>query len=255
MSNLSKARALVEAFSTGSSKVLDYVSNEKYIQHNLSFPDGKGAIVGFFADEPTGIDITVHRIFEEGDLVVVHSTYGGVWNDNRPQVVFDVFRFEDGLIVEHWDNLEDEAPPNPSGHTEVDGPTEPSDLDKTDENKATTRRFVDTVLVQEDYSGLDQFFDGNNYINHNPGAADGVDGLNDALAAMAKAGLTMKYDAIHKIIGKGDMVLAISEGSLGNKHKAFYDLFRIENGKVAEHWDVVADIPDESEWNNSNGKF
>ncbi|MCU7871754.1 MAG: nuclear transport factor 2 family protein [Candidatus Thiodiazotropha sp. (ex Lucinoma borealis)] len=255
MSNSNKARELVEAFSTGSSKVLDYVSDKEYIQHNLSFPDGKSAIHGFFADKPTGIDIAVHRVFEDGGLVVVHSTYGGVWNDNQPQIVFDVFRFEDGLTVEHWDNLENEAPPNLSGHTEVDGPTQPSDHAKTDENKAIARKFVDTVLLQEDYSGLDQFFHGNDYINHNPGAADGVTGLNDALAAMTRAGLTMKYDSIHQIIGEGDLVLSLCEGSLGGAHKSFYDLWRIEGGKVAEHWDVVADIPEKSEWNNENGKF
>ncbi len=169
--------------------------------------------------------------------------------------MFDVFRFEDGLAVEHWDNLQDETPPNLSGHTETDGPTQPSDRTRTEENKAFTKGFVDTVLVQADYSGLDQFFNGNEYINHSPGVADGLTGLNDALEGMAKAGLTMKYDAIHKIIGEGDFVLAMCEGSLGGQHKAFYDMFRIENGKVAEHWDVVADIPEQPEWKNKNGKF
>jgi predicted SnoaL-like aldol condensation-catalyzing enzyme len=114
---------------------------------------------------------------------------------------------------------------------------------------------VNTVLVQEDYSGLDQFFHGNNYINHTPGAADGVTGLNDALAAMAEAGLTVKYDSIHQVRGEGDLMLAICEGSLGGQHKAFYDRFRVENGKIAEHWDVVADIPEPGDWNNQNGKF
>lgn len=255
MSNINKSREIVEAFSTGSSKVLDYISDDQYIQHNLSFPDGKSALVGFFGDEPTGIDVTIHRVLEDSDVVIVHSTYGGAWNDGQPQVVFDVFRFEDGLVVEHWDNLQDETPPNLSGHTETDGPTTPSALPKTEENKAFTRLFVETVLVREDYSGLDQFFDGNSYINHSPGAADGLTGLNDALAAMAEAGLTMEYDSIHQILGEGDLVLAMCEGSLGGQHKAFYDLFRVENGKIAEHWDVVADIPEPAEWNNQNGKF
>ena len=74
MSNKEKAIAIVEAFATGSSKVLDYVSDEKYIQHNLSFPDGKGALLGFFADTPTGITIKIHRVIEEGNLVALHST-------------------------------------------------------------------------------------------------------------------------------------------------------------------------------------
>lgn len=177
MSNRTKAQQIVEAFSTGSSAVLDHISDSTYIQHNLAFPDGKSALVGFFADEPTGIDIEVHRVLEDGDFVVVHSTYGGAWNDGQPQVAFDVFRFDDGLVVEHWDNLQDETPPNLSGHTETDGPTQPTDLANTAANQATAERFVDVVLVNEDYSNLTGFFDGDTYINHSPGVADGLTGL------------------------------------------------------------------------------
>ena len=45
-------------------------------------------------------------------------------------LVFEVFRFEDDLAVEHWDNIQQRQGPNRSGHTMVDGPTEVSDLDK-----------------------------------------------------------------------------------------------------------------------------
>jgi hypothetical protein len=45
------------------------------------------------------------------------------------------------------------------------------------------------------------------------------------------------------------------EGSIGGKPTAFFDLFRVENGKLAEHWDTVATIPDRSTWKNANGKF
>lgn len=65
----------------------------------------------------------------------------------------------------------------------------------------------------------------------------------------------MKYDRIHKLLGEGNFVLVTSEGSFGGNHTAFYDLFRVENGKIAEHWDTMETIPDRSEWKNSNGKF
>lgn len=97
MSNINKSREILEAFSTGSSKVLDYISDDQYIQHNLSFPDGKSALLGYFGDEATGIDITIHRVLNDNDVVVVHSTYGGVWNDGQPQVAIDVFRFQQRL--------------------------------------------------------------------------------------------------------------------------------------------------------------
>ena len=72
---------------------------------------------------------------------------------------------------------------------------------------------------------------------------------------MAKAGITMKYDKIHKVLGEGNFVLVMSEGKFGGKHIAFYDLFRVENGKIAEHWDTIEPIPEKKDHKNPNGKF
>lgn len=102
---------------------------------------------------------------------------------------------------------------------------------------------------------LAQYFDGDNYIQHNTGISDGLSGLGQALEAFAKQGIKMIYNTNHKVLGNGDFVLSISEGSLADQHSAFYDLFRVENGKIAEHWDVIQEIPPKSEWKNNNGKF
>jgi predicted SnoaL-like aldol condensation-catalyzing enzyme len=65
----------------------------------------------------------------------------------------------------------------------------------------------------------------------------------------------MVYDTNHIILGKGNFVLSVSEGSFGGQHTSFYDLFRVENGKIAEHWDVIETIAPEAERKNGNGKF
>ena len=90
---------------------------------------------------------------------------------------------------------------------------------------------------------------------HNPGIADGLSGLGDALAAMAKQGIAMRYTRVHRVLGEGKFVLAMSEGTFGGKPTSFYDLFRVEDGKIAEHWDTIETIPPKSEWKNANGKF
>jgi len=72
---------------------------------------------------------------------------------------------------------------------------------------------------------------------------------------MAKAGVTMKYDRVHRVLGEGNFVLVVSEGKLADKHTSFYDLFRLENGKIAEHWDTIETIPPKEQWKNNNGKF
>ena len=71
------------------------------------------------------------RAFADGDFVFTHTNY----NFFGPKIGFDIFRFEYGLIVEHWDNLQETSPANPSGHTMIDGSTESTDLEKTTANK------------------------------------------------------------------------------------------------------------------------
>ena len=64
---------------------------------------------------PEGFKADVIRVFEDGDYVITHTKYDFF----GPKSGFDVFRFEDGLIVEHWDNLIDQQPANPSGRTPI----------------------------------------------------------------------------------------------------------------------------------------
>ncbi|MGH6819865.1 MAG: nuclear transport factor 2 family protein, partial [Methylocella sp.] len=191
------------------------------------------------------------RVFQDGDFVFTHTDYDFF----GPKIGFDIFRFEDGKIVEHWDNLQVTAGPNPSGHTMIDGPAEATGLEDTEANKALVRAFVDDILVNGRIEKLAGYFDGDTYVQHNPQVADGLTGLGKALEAMAKAGITMKYGRIHQVLGEGNFVLAVSEGTLGGKPTSFYDLFRVENGKLAEHWDTIETIPAQDQWKNANGKF
>ena len=67
--------------------------------------------------------------------------------------------------------------------------------------------------------------------------------------------MTTKYARIHRVLGEGNFVLVVSEGEVEGRPSSFYDLFRLEDGKLAEHWDTVETIPPRSQWKNSNGKF
>ena len=109
------------------------------------------------------------------------------------------------------------------------------------------------VLVGGDFAALSRFFDGDSYIQHNPDIADGLSGLGAAIEALADQGIAMEYETVHKVIGQGNFVLVISEGAFGGEPMAYYDLFRVENGRIAEHWDVMQAIP--AEMAHENGKF
>lgn len=252
MENKQKVVSLLKAIETGATEPVGYINPNKYIQHNLGVADGLAGFGALLqALPPNSAKVNTVRSFQDGNFVFTHTDY----NFFGPKIGFDIFRFEDGKIVEHWDNLQETAKPNPSGHTMIDGATEVKDPNKTEANKTLVRSFVDDILVNGKMEKLAGYFDGDNYIQHNPLIPDQLSGLGKALGEWAKQGITMKYDTIHKVLGEGNFVLVVSEGYLAGKHTSFYDLFRVENGKIAEHWDVIEPIAPKESWKNNNGKF
>lgn len=253
ISNKQKVTDLLKSIETGATKPVGYINPEKYIQHNLGAADGLAGFGALLSQLPANsANVNTVRVFQDGDYVFSHTDY----NFFGPKIGFDIFRFENGKIVEHWDNLQ-ETPKqaNPSGHTMIDGTTEVKDLDKTASNKKLVKNFVNDILVNGKMEKLAGYFDGDNYIQHNPQIADQLSGLGKALEYLASIGVTMKYNTIHKVLGEGNFVLVVSEGTFGGKPTTFYDLFRVENGKIAEHWDVIEEIPAKENWKNNNGKF
>ncbi len=253
LTNKEKVVALLNSFNTGDQAPIAYINPNKYVQHNLSVADG---LAGFGEvmqhAPPQGFKAKVIRAFQDGEYVFTHTEYDFF----GPKVGFDVFRFEDGLIVEHWDNLLEIQPPNPSGRTQFDGETDVVDKDKTATNKEAVKGFIENVLLNHQNDKLTTYINPTKYIQHNPSVADGLDGFGAAMKYFAENGLVMEYTKLHKVLGEGNFVLSMSEGKFGKgEHTAFYDLFRLENGQIVEHWDVIAPIPAKSEWKNENGKF
>ena len=252
-----KALALIDTFATGDTDIAKELLAEDYIQHNLAYGTGRDAFISSVeylasADEKTTVENI--RAFEDGDKVFLQTVYN--FAGAGEQVAFDIFRFDkEGKIAEHWDNLTAKADPNPSGHTQIDGTTEVTDLDKTEENRKLVEDFLYDVMQGNNLDKTPDYFDGDTYIQHNTGIADGVSGLNEALAALAEQNIQMIYTTTHQVLAQGNFVLAVSEGTFGDKPTAYYDLWRVENGKIAEHWDVMETIADKSTWQNQNGKF
>lgn len=252
-SNKDKALAVLKSIETGDENAIAYINAEKYTQHNLGVADGlEGFGEALSHLPPNSARVNTIRAFEDGEFVFTQTDY----NFFGPKIGFDIFRFEDGKIVEHWDNLvETPEASNPSGRTMIDGTTDLNDLDKTTENKELVAQFVDDILVNGRMDQLTKYFDGDNYLQHNSQVADGLSGLGAALKAMAENGVAMIYDEVHMVLGQGNFVLTVSEGSFGGTRTSFYDLFRVENGKIAEHWDVIETILPEEKHQHQNGKF
>lgn len=254
---IEKALALIGTFASGDTELAASLLDENYIQHNLAYGTGRDAFVGsvaYLASAPVRTTVNNIRAFEDGEYVFLQTVYN--FAGAGEQVAFDIFRFdEDGEIAEHWDNLAALSEANPSGHTQIDGTMELTNLDRTEENRELVKAFLYDVMQGNNADKTPDYFDGDAYIQHNTGIADGVSGLGEALAALAEQGIDMVYDEVHMVLAQGNFVLAVSEGTFGGVPTSYYDLWRVENGKIAEHWDVMETIADEATWQNENGKF
>lgn len=257
MTKTQKALELIGTFSNGDTEKAASLLAEGYIQHNLAYGTGRDAFVGsvaYLASAPVKTTVNNIRAFEDGDKVFLQTVYN--FAGAGEQVAFDIFRFdENGLIAEHWDNLTAKAEPNPSGRTQIDGTKELVDLDKTEVNREVVKNFLYDVMQGNRPEKTADYFSGDTYIQHNTSIADGLSGLGAALAAMAEQNIQMIYDAVHQVLAQGNFVLAVSEGTFGGAPTSYYDLWRVEDGKIAEHWDVMETIADKSTWQNQNGKF
>jgi predicted SnoaL-like aldol condensation-catalyzing enzyme len=128
-----------------------------------------------------------------------------------------------------------------------------ADAKQMEENKKVVAAFYDAALNQKDFDAASKYL-GNRYTQHNPGAADGPEGLKGFIAFL-KDKFPNNRSEIKRIFADGDYVIvhvhAVREpGTRGN---AIVDIFKLENGKVVEHWDVVQPIPEKPA--NNNGMF
>lgn len=254
LSKKARTAAISKSIETGVRFPISYIDSRKYIQHNVNLGDGLGAILEFVDSlPPDNTKVDVRRSIEDGEYSVGHVDY--VLGDWGPMVGFEIHRWEDDRIVEHWDNLQSTPMSvNPSGRSMIDGATEVEDWHLSAENKGLIERFVSDILVGGNLGALESYFDGSLLLQHNPSYGDGVETLRRELERWQQSG-TQSYSQIHKLLGEGNMVLVLSEGQIGGEPTAFYDLFRVYQGKIAEHWDVVETIPPREVWQNDNGKF
>lgn len=120
-------------------------------------------------------------------------------------------------------------------------------------NKQNVIEFYDQAINQKDFDAASKYL-GSRYIQHNPTAEDGSEGLKKFIQFL-RDNYPNAHSEIKRVFSDGDYVIlhvhSIREpGTLG---RAIFDLFRLENGKIVEHWDTVQDIPDKAA--NQNGMF
>jgi predicted SnoaL-like aldol condensation-catalyzing enzyme len=249
-------QAMIDIFRKKDVTAVDRYFAPSFVQHDPGVADGLAGMKAFTAEVASSpaADITIYRTLVDGNFVLLHSKYQGVTRYAGPAIAFDLFRFENGKIVEHWSGQEPEAPPNLSGRTQVDGPTEVSDREKTEANRTLVRTYRETVMVALRFDRIEEFITGDHSAQHASKIGDGIVRLRDRIASVAKEGGKL-YLTPRRFVAEGNFVMVLSEGDLPSGPTALYDLFRVDNGKIVEHWDVLTPIPPRDQWKNANGPF
>lgn len=239
-------RASVEAF-----------TGDRYTQHSTGVRDGVEGFVEFFEPfvERNPIrDITIVRAFVDGRFVFVQADQ----NLNEGEdlwVTTDLFDTDgNGKIVEHWDVIHARGGTNPGGHNQIDGATEITDLHLTEVNKEIVRRLLTDAFCETPTAPFSDFISSETYINHNPDAPDGLAALLEMDSSSRANGEALFYRDVHRIIGQGNFVVSFAHQVWNSIDYAAFDIFRLENGLIVEHWDNVETLPAPEDLVNS-GKF
>jgi predicted SnoaL-like aldol condensation-catalyzing enzyme len=248
-------KVLIDIFRKKDVTVIDRYFAEPFVQHDPNMADGLSGMKAFVSEvaKSGSTDITIYRTLIDGDRVLVQSRYVGLKNAPGPLIAFDLFRFKDGKIVEHWGGQEPQVSArNLSGHTQVDGPTAVEDRDKTEVNRTLVKTYRNVITVQQHYDRIGDFL-ADNYIQHAVGVGDGVERLKARFAAVVKPG-ALPTLVPRLYLADGNFVLSLVEAHT-DPPTANFDLFRIADTKIAEHWEVLSPIPPRDQWKNSNGPF
>lgn len=250
-------RVYDEIFGQGKTELVSGLFSKNYIQHNPMVPNGPEGLIGYvktLKSQRLAPVLTIKHILADGDLVAVHwHSSTTPENESTGQAGFDLFRLDNGTIVEHWDMIQNVSAKTASGNSMF------SDLYKyangsqnlTEEQEEANKQLVikayDGVFNGRQLGLLDQFWAGKDYIQHNPQIANGTEGLKASFDSIFPKGSMMQ---IHHALADGDLVFTHSHSLSPGDDKeneftglAIGDLFRVVDGKIVEHWDVIQPVP------------
>lgn len=232
-------------------------TGDRYTQHSTGVKDGQEGFIEFFEDfvkRNPKRHIEIVRGFEDERYVFVQA-YQSLNDGEYKWVTTDFFDFdENGKIIEHWDVISKYVEKTPSGHTSIDGSNEITDLDKTEQNKALVQNLIKDVLMPNgNPENISNYISDEQYTQHNKDVEDGLEAFKKLAMDPNRP---LNYEKIVILAGQGNFVATLCKANWNdgktNQDFAQVDLFRIENGKVVEHWDNVEPVPEISV---NSGKF
>ena len=229
------SKAMTELFVNRDVSAVERYWGSTYLQHNPTIADGLDDLPKVIKALPATFKYEPGVIVADGDLVMIHGRYTG-WGP-KPMVVVDIFRVKDGKLVEHWDVMQEEVPAASTKSGRPMFPVAPSARagDEQGVNKDLVSKAMTELFVNRDVSAVERYW-GSTYLQHNPTIADGLDDLPKVIKALPA---TFKYEP-GVIVADGDLVMIHGRYTgWGPKPMVVVDIFRVKDGKLVEHWDVM----------------
>lgn len=224
----------VRSIGQGDIAFAEQVLADDYIQHSPGMKPGKAGVIEALQymkqlPRPAATSTPFMRLIADGDYVVTNLCFD--WGGQRKAVV-DVFRFENDKVAEHWDAAEDAPAVTANGNPIMDGPMPIEDSIPMVANKSIVSTFYELGFVKRHLGDLSRFVSPD-LIQHNPAIANGLAGLASYLDEKANS---LTIDQVHRVIGESDFVVVQASGWFERKATMFYDIFRLSDGKIVEHW-------------------
>ena len=241
-----------ELFTLHDTSALDRYFAPNFVEHSPLVANGLAGLRQLVQDCP-GMRHKAVRVLADGDLVAIHGRFEGL--DEKPLIGFDIYRVENGKIVEHWDGLVAEACPNVDGRTQLCGTATVQSNGAEEENREIVTTFFKKALIDGDYDAFKDYAEGDQFLQHSPDIGDGIGAVINFLNKIRKEGQGLVYSKIHRSIADGQFVLTHSEGSIAGDRHAYFELWRVENGKIAELWDAIAAVPEDAQAVHQHGVF
>ncbi|MGB5446488.1 MAG: nuclear transport factor 2 family protein [Psychromonas sp.] len=235
-----------------------------YIQHSPDFKDGWKPIWDLLINRPEGFSTKIipwmgkEGFLDSGDFLVMFREVNR--GDGTPSSkIIDLMKFdENGKYTEHWDIRQALSSSTASGRSEITAAKQFTDnpVDYNNRTEQKNARIAIKFLNQAFNKGnLNKALDklvAKDYIQHNPLIADGIEPVKKAFAEGKIANLC--YDIQH-VLPQNDLVFVFSKVTSSQGVTAVVDILRIREGKLVEHWDVVQQVPPQSEIPHNNGVF
>ncbi|MGX9356813.1 nuclear transport factor 2 family protein [Roseobacteraceae bacterium S113] len=227
-------------------------TGHRYTQHSTGVGDGAEGFLAFFEpflERNPKREIEIIRSFQEGPWVFCQAFQS--LNDGAARwVTMDMFYTDDdGLILEHWDTIAAYEDALASGEDMVAGPVEPQQDADVVANKALVLEYTKQVVQGRALDKIDAFVAAD-VIQHAPGIGAGRDGVRTWLGSEVSG----QYEMLFKLIGQGDFVMTYGKRHAQGNDIAVFDLYRVADGRIAEHWANEEVIGPRETWGNS-GKF